>query len=52
MEYLFENVWRHWVSLFAGFDLPWSTHGTATVAAIVTFYIIGVVYKLLTSRER
>lgn len=51
MEYLFENIWRHWVNLFAGWDLPWSTHATATAAAVVTFYFLGIAYRLLTSKE-
>jgi hypothetical protein len=51
MEYLFELAWRHWVHLFADWGLPWSAHATATAAAVVSFYFLGIAYKILTSKE-
>lgn len=51
MDYLFFKVWQAWVGLFVGLGVPWSASATATAAAGVMFYFIGIAFKLLTSRE-
>lgn len=50
MDYLFFNAWHSWVGLFVGWGFPWSAHASATAAAVVLFYFIGIAFKNLTSR--
>ncbi|MEQ1754165.1 MAG: hypothetical protein ABL973_08520 [Micropepsaceae bacterium] len=51
MDYLFFTAWQTWVGLFVGWGLPWSASASATAAAGVMFYFIGIAFKFLTSKE-
>jgi hypothetical protein len=49
---LISYFWRWWVSMFTGFDLPWSATTTAYIGLAVVFYLIGVLFKALVSPEK
>jgi hypothetical protein len=43
--------WRLWVDSVAALGLPWDKEATAYFALAIAFYLVGLAFKLLVSRE-
>lgn len=44
-------LWQLWVDLFGGLGLPWSKQATGAIAIVAVFYLVGLCFKFLTTRE-
>ena len=49
---MMSQLWYLWVDFVAGFGLPWDRETTAYLALALAFYLVGLCFKLLVSREK
>lgn len=48
---LVEALWRMWLQLFDGINLPWGQSATAAFGLVATLYIIGFAIKHVVGKQ-